>query len=277
MKRSFGSMILLYGMGLLLLAFTSYRTVSLVAATLPAEAQILSVVAVVAFDLGIVAWAYYFGHGAKSNEQVTISGVMVTMDFVGMAILFIAHTLINQHFYAPSSNMLIAMGTTAVWTLVIGTLGNVAGLLACHLLDPDEIMRRAQRDAEAEIDHEAVEIVRRQSKQLASRVAPSIAQEALEKARAGRASNIGLPRTHVEMAFPKDVATLQAPPIGRQSQVADETLEDVSTLRMPPVSAQAVVSNVVRGKPGRPPKHQPVEFSGDGHGEGGPDPKSQMP
>ena len=189
-KTSHLPKLLLYAMGLGLLIFTGYRTVSLVSQTMPQEAAILSIAALVAFDGGIVAWLYYFSRGAKSNQQVAIAGAMVFIDFIGVGILFISHTLLNERLYAQNPDTLRSLGVLAIWTLVIGTLANVGALLLSHAFDPDEIMTRARRDVEAEISKKAVELVEAEAAKLAGQVAPGLARDTLERARLARIGNM---------------------------------------------------------------------------------------
>ena len=192
-KPSFAPKFLLYAMGFVLLLYTSYRTINLVSMTLPQEAVLLSVAAVVAFDGGIISWLYYFTRGAKSNQQVAIAGTMILVDFIGVGILFISHTLLNERLYAQNPETLRNLGVLAIWTLVIGTLANVGALLLSHAYDPDEIMARARRDVEAEIQKRAVELVEAEAGKLAGQVAPSLARDTLDRARVARMGNLPQP------------------------------------------------------------------------------------
>ena len=229
MKRtSFAPKFLLYAMGFVLLLYTSYRTINLVSMTLPQEAVLLSVAAVVAFDGGIIAWLFYFTRGAKSNQQVAIAGAMVLVDFIGVGILFISHTLLNERLYAQNPDTLRNLGILAIWTLVIGTLANVGALLLSHAFDPDEIMTRARRDVEAEISRKAVELVEAEAAKLAGQVAPGLARDTLERARLARIGSMAQP------AFLKDSpAPLQISDAPRRQLIEPEELEDVRLPRMP--------------------------------------------
>src|SRR3990167_6927819 len=226
-KPSFAPKFLLCAMGLVLLLYTAYRTVSLVSQTLPTEAALLSIAAVVAFDGGIIAWLYYFTKGAKSNQQVAIAGGMIFVDFIGVAILFISHTLLNERLYAQNPDTLRNLGILAIWTLVIGTLANVGALLLSHAFDPDEIMTRARRDVEAEISRKAVELVEAEAAKLAGQVAPGLARDTLERARLARMGSMA------QSAFLKDSpAPLQISDAPRRQLREPEELEDVRLPRM---------------------------------------------
>ena len=229
-KTSHIPKILLYLMGLGLLIFTGYRTVSLVSQTMPQEAAILSIAALVAFDGGIVAWLYYFSRGAKSNQQVAIAGAMVLVDFIGVGILFISHRLLNERLYAQNPDTLRNLGVLAIWTLVIGTLANVGALLLSHAFDPDEIMTRARRDVEAEISKKAVELVEAEAAKLAGQVAPGLARDTLERARLARIGSMTQP------AFLRDAQSqppLQISESPRRQLREPEEVEDVQLPRMP--------------------------------------------
>ena len=227
-KPSFAPKFLLYAMGFVLLLYTSYRTINLVSMTLPQEAVLLSVAAVVAFDGGIIAWLFYFTRGAKSNQQVAIAGAMVLVDFTGVAILFISHTLLNERLYAQNPDTLRNLGVLAIWTLVIGTLANVGALLLSHAFDPDEIMTRARRDVEAEISKKAVELVEAEASKLAGQVAPGLARDTLERARLARIGNMTQP------AFLRDAQPpLQISESPRRQLREPEEVEDVRLPRVP--------------------------------------------
>lgn len=169
-----------------LLAFTGYRTVDLVSRTLPSQADILAFVALVAFDGGIIIWNKYYNSWSKSNDQVWIAAGMVVVDFIAMSILFISHILINEDFYQVSPQTVTNIGTVVIWTLAIGTIVNIGAFLAHNLFDPDEQLARARRDVEAETNAKAVELTRARSSEVASRLAPRIAQDILNKAGSGR-------------------------------------------------------------------------------------------
>jgi len=229
-KPSFAPKFLLYAMGLVLLLYTAYRTVSLVSQTLPTEAALLSIAAVVAFDGGIIAWLFYFTRGAKSNQQVAIAGGVVFFDFIGVGILFISHTLLNERLYAQNPDTLRNLGVLAIWTLVIGTLANVGALLLSHAFDPDEIMTRARRDVEAEISKKAVELVEAEAAKLAGQVAPGLARDTLERARLARIGSMTQP------AFLRDAQSqppLQISESPRRQLREPEEVEDVQLPRMP--------------------------------------------
>jgi len=183
----------------------------------------------VAFDGGIVAWLYYFSRGAKSNQQVAIAGAMVLVDFIGVGILFISHTLLNERLYAQNPDTLRNLGVLAIWTLVIGTLANVGALLLSHAFDPDEIMTRARRDVEAEISKKAVELVEAEAAKLAGQVAPGLARDTLERARLARIGSIQQP------AFLRDSQPqppLQISESPRRQLREPEEPEDVQLPRM---------------------------------------------
>ena len=229
-KPSFAPKFLLYAMGLVLLLYTAYRTVSLVSQTLPTEAALLSIAAVVAFDGGIIAWLFYFTRGAKSNQQVAIAGGMIFVDFIGVAILFISHTLLNERLYAQNPDTLRNLGVLAIWTLVIGTLANVGALLLSHAFDPDEIMTRARRGVEAEISKKAVEMVEAEGAKLAGQVAPGLARDTLERARLARIGSMPQP------AFLRDSQAqppLQISESPRRQLREPEDVEDVRLPRVP--------------------------------------------
>ena len=167
----------------MLLVFTGWRTVDLVAKTLPAEAYILAFIAVVSFDGGIIAWRRFATHGAKSFWQVLIAGGMAITDFVGMGILFVAHILLNETFYVQTQGMITVLGTISIWTIAVGVLANIGALLAVGYFDPDEEMNRARRDMQIEIKKQAVIRVNEQNSAMANEIAPSLADDTIEEVR----------------------------------------------------------------------------------------------
>jgi len=212
-RSSFTGQLFIYGLAALLMVFTGYRTFDLISRTLPEEAHILAAIAILCFDGGIAIWLFYFSRMAKSNEQIGISGILTVLDFLGMGTLFVIHTIISQNFFSTDWNP----GGLVVVTTSFGVLSNVAGIIAVHFFDPDEKLARARRDAEAEVNSRAVELVANQTDALAGEIAPDMARGTLQRARENLSA--GLPPRAPLMAFPAESPGLpESPPRRRIPQ-----------------------------------------------------------
>lgn len=247
MSKLFKPEYITYALGGLLLVFTGYRTIDLVRQTMPTEAGLVALVAIAAFDGGVVAWPLYYNRGAKSNQQATVAILMTVLDYAGVAILFGCHTILNERLFVVGEEVRAATAVTAVVTIAVGVLANVGALLLAHLNDPDEILARARRDVDAAVQAEAVNQVRERTNEIAARVAPRMASEQLEMA-SGRTGKWKLTESKpAQVSAQTSIPQLPPPPPAKS--VADSP-------------APAKRAHVATGRPrGRPRKDQTVQFA----------------
>lgn len=172
------------GLGLVLMVYTSFRTLNLFQRQLPPDQQLLAVVALGAFDVALLGWAWYYRDGAKSDTQRSIA---IGMFLVSLAAVFIA-VLGDSMITSSENGMVTQLGPEMMKWIVIATVGivmmNVAAALITHMVDPD---RRHEQNIEATeqlVMEEANRSLRTQSRHLAAEIAPVVAQTMLGDLRA---------------------------------------------------------------------------------------------
>jgi hypothetical protein len=89
--------------------------------------------------------------------------------------MFTLDTLYN----AGKSGMIASMSEseiqTAVLALSLVIAINIASTIAHHMLDPEMLRKQAEEEARAQIEDMALSLIRQNSRQLASQVAPQVA------------------------------------------------------------------------------------------------------
>lgn len=187
MKKGSNILIWLVGVGLLL--FTAFRSIHLVSSTLPPDAQILGFAALAGLDLGLLAWVAYANNGARGNQR-TVAILLVIVDFTGVCAATLADTLLIS---GQNAEM---VGMVASWLLPIVICANIGGVVATHLLDPEQALRNAEREVTDALHGQLIENMLSNKAQLASDVAPEMAdQKRRELASAFTSSLIGKNQT----------------------------------------------------------------------------------
>ena len=137
MTKSIGTTIakiLFYLVAAVLLAWTATLTYTFVAAALPEMPWYVPLLALVVFDVGMIAWMYVFIQYAEGAGQRAVSILLCVFDFFGVALLIIAEVLLGGQTWAVPPE---SLGEMAVWGIAIWTVVNVAGVVAFHLLSPE--------------------------------------------------------------------------------------------------------------------------------------------
>ncbi len=151
-----------------LLLFTGFRSVHLVSSTLPPDAQILGFAALAALDLGLIAWLVYATRGARGAQR-TIAILMICVDLAGVSAAVIGDTMLIGGGSAESG----LVSTVALWVLPVIVIANVAATVACHLLDPNQALRDANRSLQDELDWQVAKGISDNAAQVASNVTPA--------------------------------------------------------------------------------------------------------
>ena len=146
--------ILFYAVALTLLMWTASLTVSFLQSVLPNSFWLVPILGLVVFDGGMVAWMFVFLSHAQGAIQRSIALILTVFNLVGVGLMVIAEILLDgqQWVAAPES-----LGTIAVWSIGIWTIGNVAGVVMFHLGDNEarkEMAIQSEKDAifEAALD-----------------------------------------------------------------------------------------------------------------------------
>lgn len=176
MGKKLGSILVLIVAGALML-YSASRTMHLLAATLPPGQEILGVIALAAFDLGLVAWLIVFLKGAEGGLQRGIALLMVVIDLVGVVVGFLGDTLLT----AGQTGLLAKLAEGDKQTIVMLTAGviaaNIAGAVFYHLCSPDNLRRMAEESAKDKIQSQALAAINQQANLLAEQLAPIIADD----------------------------------------------------------------------------------------------------
>jgi hypothetical protein len=176
MGKKLGSiMVLLVGAGLML--YSMARTFHLLSATLPPGQEALAVIALLGFDMGLVAWTVVFLRGAEGGIQRAIALIMVLIDLVGVIAGFLGDTLLTS----GDQGLLAAMDMGSKQTIVLVTAfviaANIAGTIFYHLASPDNMRHMAEESARDKIQTQSLQAISQQANLLAAELAPIIAAD----------------------------------------------------------------------------------------------------
>src|SRR5689334_10663333 len=138
-----GNSLLIWLIAIGLLVFTGFRSLHLIQTTLPADAQILGFAGLAGLDLGLLAWTFYANGGARGNQR-TVALLMIVVNFAGVAAATLADTLLIVG--AKENQALIS--TVASWILPIIIIANVGAVIACHVMDPAQALKDAERQVD---------------------------------------------------------------------------------------------------------------------------------
>ena len=176
MGKGIGRILVLLVAGALML-YSGSRTFHLLSSTLPAGQEILAVIALAAFDIGLVAWLLVFLRGAEGGLQRGISLLMVIVDLIGVVIGFMGDTLLTS----GQTGILEQMAQSDRQTIILLTAGivgiNIAGTIFFHLADPGNQKRMATEAAKDQIEEQSLNAIKQQAALLAAELAPTIASD----------------------------------------------------------------------------------------------------
>lgn len=161
--------------GAILLVYSASRSLHFIALTLPADRQILAYVALLALDGGMIGWMWAYLRGSKNTWQRAIALIMVVIDFFGAVAIFTFDTLYVTGEAGLTSVLSESAIQTSVLALSIVIALNIGATVAHHMLDPDSLRRQAEEAARAEIEDQALQLIQQNSKQLAAKIAPQVA------------------------------------------------------------------------------------------------------
>ena len=138
---------LFYAVALTLLVWTASLTVSFLQSVLPNSFWLVPILGLVVFDGGMVAWMFVFLSHAQGAIQRATAIILTVFNLIGVGLMVIAEILLDgQQWVAPPESL----GTVAVWSIGIWTIGNVAGVVLFHLGDNNarkEMAIQSEKDA----------------------------------------------------------------------------------------------------------------------------------
>lgn len=125
---------LFYLVAVILLVWTSSLTVSFVQGVLPGRFILVPYLALITFDVGMLAWLFVFLRHAEGAGQRATAIVTCLLDFIGVGLMVVAEILLGgQTLTAAPENL----GTWAIWGIGIWTVLNVLAVIIFHLADPE--------------------------------------------------------------------------------------------------------------------------------------------
>jgi hypothetical protein len=171
--------------------FTAYRTIHFIQATLPQQSWLLAFFALGAFDLGLLGWIALHTWHASSEQQRAISVTMICVDMAGIAVTFLADTVMQ----AGTNNMTGKLESGWVIAAILMTgiivIGNVIAFIAYHLQSPAHKQRVKEERLRSAVESRADEMVEQQLEVLASQLAPRIAQDKMRRLGAQYTNGLG--------------------------------------------------------------------------------------
>lgn len=213
-KRIGGLLVLLLGGALLV--YSATRSLDFIMLTLPADKQILAWFGLAALDGGLVAWILAYLYGSRGWQRA-ISLLMVLVDLVGAVAMFTLDTL----YQTGQNGMTATLTPDEIQTAVLALSGvialNIAATVAHHLTDPDQLKAQAQEEAFDKVESATLKQISENADQLAAQVAPMLAQDWAENAKARYLANLGTGRVTID-AQARDVASAPALPAGETAQ-----------------------------------------------------------
>jgi hypothetical protein len=123
-----------YLVAVVLLIWTASLTYSFVSMALPNSHWLVPLLALVVFDVGMVAWMYVFLSHAEGAIQRGVAITLCLFDFVGVGLMVMAEVLMGGQQIAAVPQRI---GDAAIWGIGIWTVVNVLGVIVFHLGDPE--------------------------------------------------------------------------------------------------------------------------------------------
>jgi hypothetical protein len=123
-----------YLVAVVLLVWTGSLTYSFVSMALPSAHFLVPALALIVFDVGMIAWMYVFLSHAEGAIQRGTAITLCLFDFVGVGLMVMAEILMGGQQIAAVPAMI---GDAAIWGIGAWTVVNVLGVIIFHLGDPE--------------------------------------------------------------------------------------------------------------------------------------------
>lgn len=167
--------LLLWALGLALLAFTGFRTLDFLSMTLSADQQFIKYLALAAFDGGVLLWFMFGKHEAKGWQRA-IAYIMIFICLTGVCICTWADT-----FLVSSHNGLVRLppgiAETALYGVLIIILLNVVMCVVTHLVSPEALRQWRIESAHDKIEDQTLKQIDQGSVLIAPDIARQLAQQ----------------------------------------------------------------------------------------------------
>ena len=172
--------VVLFVLGAAITGFTSLRTIDILKFTMPPDQQAFAWFGWACFEVGLAAWIYWHGAGAR-RDQRTIAEVMIVVDLLAVIVAFVADVVLVQ---ARKGGIQVDSGSLT-WAIIIAVCliatANLAAIIGTKIYDPDarkrikqeeyqEALEEAQEEAEHQIELERLKYIAKN----ATAIAPHI-------------------------------------------------------------------------------------------------------
>jgi hypothetical protein len=212
MSKKLGSILVLIVAGALML-YSASRTMHMLSATLPAGQEILAVIALAAFDLGLIAWLIIFLRGAAGGLQRGIALLMIVVDLLGVIVGFLGDTLMTSGDVGLLERMSMGDKQTIIMLTAFVIAVNIAGAVFYHMADPDNLRRMTEEAAKDKITGQALRAIETQASILANELAPQIAEDWVNQMRADFTAALTLHQRNRTVVLPPIAAAPPPSPI----------------------------------------------------------------
>jgi hypothetical protein len=188
-----------------LLVYSAARSLDFIGLTLPPDRQILAWFGLAALDGGLIAWLLSYLYGSRGGWQRAISLIMVLVDLAGAVVMFTADTL----YQVGRAGITEAMNASTIQAIVLALSGiialNIAATVAHHMTDPETLKSQAEEEAFGKVEDATLKRIAENADQLAAQVAPMLAADWMQNARARYLANLGTGRIPTIDATAKDI------------------------------------------------------------------------
>jgi hypothetical protein len=155
--------------------FSAYQNYGLFQSVLGADqiGTLFSLVGLVLFDVGAVAWALYFSHGARGAAQ------RATALVASLACLVLMLTAAGLHLWMVQSLTAVPewAGLAAMVSITIALVVNAVAAYLVHVADPGTLKEIRMRGVEDAILEESYRQLEAKGKQIAGAVAEQVSDE----------------------------------------------------------------------------------------------------
>lgn len=198
------------GVAIFIFGWTASLTYTFVGAALPDMPWYVPLLALVVFDVGLIAWLFVFLHLAKGIQQRSIALVTTIFDLLGVGLMVLAEILLGGQTWATAPE---SIGEYAIWGIATWTIGNLAAVVAFHLSSPEARQQMAIQNVSDEIFEETLQELRNLSTENRNAMAQHMSKTMFADLEAKLASVLGEDYTKSRLQSPPQIPT-EAPTNG---------------------------------------------------------------
>ncbi len=179
------------GIGLLLSIYSAFHQFSFIQLALPANQREWGYLGILGFDLGMIFWAGAALYHARGDLQHILAWLMTAVSFMGVAAGLVMDTFLQAGRNGFSGKPEAGVVDTVIWVSVGVILLHIATGICYIALDPGHNERKRKEKLSARIESEAWKMSDQQVEILASRLAPQIAADQMQRLQARYTATLG--------------------------------------------------------------------------------------